>query len=337
MSRALEHDPEDRPQPIGSRTPPPGLPSDVFNRLVDTLADYAIILLDPEGHVLTWNRGAEAIKGFHRDEIVGRHFRTFYTDEAVTVGHPERELETAALVGSYDEEGWRVRADGTGFWAHVVITAIRDDDGELVALGKVTKDLTERKQAEEQVKNVYALLERTARVDSLTGVGNRRAWDEALEREMNRARRQDTPLCVAIVDLDDFKRTNDEFGHQAGDQVLKRSALRWKEALRATDVLARYGGEEFALALPACAMTEAMTVLERMRVSTPGDQTCSIGVALWDGDESADSLLGRADRAMYKAKDDGRDRIRTAAGPEEVPGSPAATDGAPEDDASATG
>ena len=94
--------------------------------LVDHVQDYAIFMLDPGGHVATWNPGAERIKGYHADEIIGRHFSTFYTPDAIARDHPAHELEVATAEGRFEEEGWRVRKDGTPFWANVVITAIRD-------------------------------------------------------------------------------------------------------------------------------------------------------------------------------------------------------------------
>jgi diguanylate cyclase (GGDEF)-like protein len=151
-------------------------------------------------------------------------------------------------------------------------------------------------------------LESIARTDDLTGLPNRRAWEEQLPREVSRAKRSGQPLCVAMVDLDHFKVFNDDRGHQAGDRLLKEAAAEWTDELRGTDLLARYGGEEFALALPACPPDEALAVVERLRDATPEDQTCSAGIAHWDGEETAGALLGRADAALYEAKRTGRDR-----------------------------
>jgi diguanylate cyclase (GGDEF)-like protein len=150
-------------------------------------------------------------------------------------------------------------------------------------------------------------LESMARTDDLTGLPNRRAWDEELPREMLRAKREQRPLCVAMIDLDHFKEFNDERGHQAGDRLLKQAAAAWGMELRGTDVLARYGGEEFALALPGCTPEQSMAVAERLRAVMPEGETCSIGIAEWDGLEEPSSLLGRADAALYEAKHRGRD------------------------------
>ena len=152
-------------------------------------------------------------------------------------------------------------------------------------------------------------LERVARTDDLTGLPNHRAWEEALPREVARAGREGSPLCVAMLDLDRFKDYNDRHGHQAGDLLLKEIAASWQQRLRATDVLARYGGEEFALALPGCLAVEAENLIERLREAMPHDETCSAGLAWWDGEESAQALFGRADAALYVAKARGRDRV----------------------------
>jgi PAS domain S-box-containing protein len=119
---------------------------DRYRALVESISDYAIFWLDPEGHVTSWNLGAQRFKGYTADEIVGKHFSVFYPDDARASGHPEHELEIARREGRYEEEGWRVRKDGSLFWANVVITAVWGDDGQLIGFGKVTRDFTERKE-----------------------------------------------------------------------------------------------------------------------------------------------------------------------------------------------
>lgn len=128
---------------------------DRFRLLVQGVRDYAIFLLDPAGHVVSWNAGAERIKGYTEEEILGKHFSLFYMPEAVQQGHPQHELEIAAARGSYEEEGWRVRKDGSLFWANVLITAVRQE-GQLVGFAKVTRDLTEHKLAEQQREELLA-------------------------------------------------------------------------------------------------------------------------------------------------------------------------------------
>ena len=121
-----------------------------FRLLVESVVDYAIFMLDPRGNIATWNPGAERIKGYRADEIIGRHFSQFYPEQDVLSGKPARELETASREGRVEDEGWRVRKDGSRFWASVVITALRDPHGRLVGFAKVTRDLTERRRAEQQ-------------------------------------------------------------------------------------------------------------------------------------------------------------------------------------------
>ncbi|HEU4564056.1 MAG TPA: PAS domain-containing sensor histidine kinase [Gemmatimonadaceae bacterium] len=121
-----------------------------FRLLVERVRDYAIFMLDPDGRIASWNAGAEAINGYHEQEIIGRHFSVFYTAEDVASGKPRRELEIASRTGVYEEEGWRVRKNGAVFWSSVVITAVRNSAGELVGYAKVTRDLTERRAAQER-------------------------------------------------------------------------------------------------------------------------------------------------------------------------------------------
>lgn len=165
-----------------------------------------------------------------------------------------------------------------------------------------------------QRADVLARLEEVARTDELTGLLNRRGLDEQLAREVARARRSGAPLCVAMLDLDHFKRFNDQRGHQEGDRLLREAAAAWSGAIRPTDVLARFGGEEFLLVLADCDLERAVETAERLRRIVPAGETCSAGVACWDGDEAVDTLVGRADRALYDAKRAGRDCVVSAEG-----------------------
>jgi PAS domain S-box-containing protein len=124
----------------------------LYKLLVDSVGDYAIFALDADGHVLTWNEGAKRIKGYLPEDIIGRHFSTFYPAEDIDAGKPAWELEVAARVGRLEDQGWRLRKDGTRFWAHVVITALRNEARELVGFAKVTRDLTEGRLADEALR-----------------------------------------------------------------------------------------------------------------------------------------------------------------------------------------
>ncbi len=136
-----------------------------FRLLVEGVKDYAIFMLDPAGNIVSWNAGAERIKGYSASEIVGKHFSVFYPSEDVESGKPQRELEIAREQGSVEDEGWRVKKDRSLFWANVVITALRDDAGTLRGFAKVTRDLTERREAEEQARRLWANVVITAIYD----------------------------------------------------------------------------------------------------------------------------------------------------------------------------
>src|SRR6202050_2753740 len=155
------------PVPIDrSRVGDPSRNAELFGLLVEGIRDYAIFVLDPEGKVVTWNPGAQAMKGYTRDEIVGKHFSTFYPAEAVQSGWPQRELTLAEKEGRFADEGWRVRKDGTSFWASVVISPLFAPDGTLSGFAKVTQDLTARREAEERVQTLNReLRERVSQLD----------------------------------------------------------------------------------------------------------------------------------------------------------------------------
>src|SRR6478609_2448757 len=120
--------------------------------LIEAVTDYGIFVLDAEGHIQSWNSGAQKLKGYVRDEILGRHFSIFYPQEAVDRGWPQEELRLAKARGRFEDEGWRVRKDGSQFWANVVITALYDADGALTGFAKITRDLTERRAAEQALR-----------------------------------------------------------------------------------------------------------------------------------------------------------------------------------------
>jgi len=125
-----------------------------FRQLVNGIKDYAIFMLDPAGHIVSWNTGAEQIKGYCAEDILGRHFSCFYLREDIEAGKPAKELESAAVNGRLEDEGWRVRKDGSTFWANVVISALRDESGNLRGFAKVSRDATQRKRAEDKFRGL---------------------------------------------------------------------------------------------------------------------------------------------------------------------------------------
>jgi diguanylate cyclase (GGDEF)-like protein len=164
------------------------------------------------------------------------------------------------------------------------------------------------------VGHLVGRLRKQAGTDVLTGLANRRSWEETLERELSRAWRQHVPVAVAVIDLDDFKALNDRDGHLAGDRLLKDVSASWGDTIRDEDVLARPGGDEFGLVLPNCGQSQALQILDRLRKKTP-TLTFSAGLASWDGSEPATALMERADIALYRAKNRGGNDTVVAGAP----------------------
>ena len=166
----------------------PEVGPDLFRRLVSSVRDYAIFALDSTGHVMTWNEGAQRIKGYAPNEIIGKHFSIFYPQERIDEGFPDYELRSAAATGRFEDEGWRIRKDGSRFWASVIITALRDDAGQLIGFAKVTRDLTERRRAEEEMRlseERFRLIVQTVRdyaIFMLDPTGHIATWNAGAER-----------------------------------------------------------------------------------------------------------------------------------------------------------
>ena len=140
---------------------------EAFRLLVQSVVDYAIFMLDPEGQVTSWNPGAERIKGYSADEIVGKHFSAFYTEEDRAAGLPKKVLETARKEGKFEGEGWRLRKDGTRFWASVVVDAMRNSKGDLIGFAKVTRDMTEKRDAQRRLEDAREQLFRSQKMEAL--------------------------------------------------------------------------------------------------------------------------------------------------------------------------
>jgi PAS domain S-box-containing protein len=182
---------------------------DSFRLLVESLKDYAIVMLDSNGRVASWNAGAERFKGYRAAEIIGQHFSCFYPAEAVQQGLPEQELKAATKDGRFENEGWRVRKDGKKFWANVIISALRNKDGTLRGFSKVTRDLTERKQAEEQIQQQSREIMELSTpvmqvwqgvvVAPLIGSLDSQRTQQFMERLLNRIVETNSP--VALVDI----------------------------------------------------------------------------------------------------------------------------------------
>jgi diguanylate cyclase (GGDEF)-like protein len=211
-------------------------------------------------------------------------------------GYPETVLYQPLLRGGDEPVGMLVVG-----WSEV----LTESASRVSAVGLLTHEAALLLSRADQLAHLAGI----ATTDALTGLANRRAWDARVKRAVL----DDEPVAIAILDLDNFKRFNDTYGHLEGDALLRDTAAAWSEHIRDDDLLARLGGEEFGLLLPACAEHEAIEVIERLRGAVTHQQTCSAGVAVRRGSESVESAISRADVALYAAKRAGRDLARTAA------------------------
>lgn len=276
-------------------------------RLVTTVQDCAIVLLDPDGRVLTWGTGARLLAGYEGSEILGQPFTVLFPPEDAEAGVPARHLEEARTAGHVHFEGWRVRADGSRFWADVSLTAIHDDQSRLRGFGDITRDVTKTRRFQQE-------LMRRALHDPLTGSANRVLLHDRLSHALGRLERSPGGLAVFFLDLDGFKVVNDTMGHHAGDRLLMAVAERMRGAVRNHDTVARIGGDEFVVLCEGLAAEDApQRIAQRLvgGLSAPPVEVAgrelaiqaSIGVA-WTDDPRVEpeALLQAADAAMYGVK-----------------------------------
>lgn len=288
-------------------------------------------VLDRNCKVIIWNRACERLTGVAADEVIGtdQHWRSFYHEHRPTLAdlviqHRTDEIDSIYPRGlgelpSVDQlcvESWcDMPRGGRRRYLASDASPIFNDAGDLVAVVQTLRDMTEEKAAQ-------VALEQLATRDGLTGLANRRCFDETLRAEWARAMRQQQPLSLLMVDVDNFKAFNDANGHLGGDDCLKRIAAAVASEMRANDLVARYGGEEFAVILPNQSLKGAAIVAERIRcrveqLQVPDGRhphrhvTVSIGaataIAATDTDPS--DLVATADAALYRAKHMGRNRI----------------------------
>lgn len=286
-------------------------------QILDT-AHNAFVSMDQDGMIAYWNPRAEEMFGFSREEAIGRPLAETIIPARFREAH-WRGLEKFLKDGDGPVLNRRVelsalRRNGTEFPIEITISALADPDDGL-SFHAFVQDISERKASEQERAELLARVEAMARTDELTGLANRRSWDEELPRELARAQRQRYGVTVILLDLDHFKDYNDRFGHPAGDELLKEVAATWRLTVRVTDLVARHGGEEFAVLLPQCPPRSAADITERLRQAMPSQQTLSGGIAVWDGQETPETLVARADAALYTAKRQGRNQWVQAAPP----------------------
>jgi diguanylate cyclase (GGDEF)-like protein/PAS domain S-box-containing protein len=271
-----------------------------------TLANDLLGEADLSGYFTRVNPAWTKLLGWTSEELISRPYI-----ELVHPGDVEQTIAAAAgLADGPSEivnfENRYCARDGPWRW---LLWSARSDGNRIYV---VAKDITERKELEEQSTQLLAKVEAMARTDGLTGAANRRAWDDEARRERARAIRRGSPLSIALIDLDRFKELNDSSGHQAGDELLRTAGQNWRIALRETDFLARIGGDEFGVLLPFCDTDAATRLAGRLADALPDGHTASIGVATFDGREEISELVQRADEALYEAKRGGRNRAVAA-------------------------
>jgi diguanylate cyclase (GGDEF)-like protein/PAS domain S-box-containing protein len=269
-------------------------------------------LVSHDRRIVEVNQALCRILGFERDELIDLEMPWPFTPpEGEQVSHAIAQRMTAeALATGFSEavELPLMRKDGRRFMGEVIISPARAPDGEILAWVSTIRDVSKRHDYEIE-------LERLATHDPLTGLANRRLFDDRLEQEMADAVRHTRSLAVALLDLDRFKEVNDQFGHPAGDSALRETAKRLQRVQRRGDLLARVGGEEFAWILPEVHSQGAWAAVERARHAIGdhpfegiGRLTISVGVALKEDLSEASVLYEHADESLYRAKREGRDR-----------------------------
>ena len=289
-----------------------------FRAVLDGVRDYAIFSLALDGTIESWNRSAERMFEFTADEAIGLNTVALCAPDGTEATRMEALLAAARLQGWGEDDGWWRRKVRTRFWGSAVLSPVEGSDGSVAGFTVVIRDATRRRRREEE-------LEAKVYTDALTGVANRRYFDEVAPREADRASRLHDPVSLVALDIDHFKRVNDTHGHAAGDAVLAAVARAIRDAAREIDVVARLGGEEFAVLLPSTDAGGARAAADRIRLAieqlvvraegTVLRVTVSAGVAELAGaseagnTEGVDRLLARADAALYAAKRRGRNCV----------------------------
>lgn len=312
----------------------------LLSQIVDG-SSVATLVIDRRHRVSHWNRACEVLTGTLARDIVGtgEQWRPFYTsprpvladlildsaaEETVDRFYHGRYRPSRLLAGAYEAEDFFPHFGDGGRWLYFTASPLRNLAGELVGAIETLQDVSERRRAEEALKQSeerYRLLSVT---DPLTGLFNSRHLLERLQAECERAQRYRRPLSLLVIDADHFKQINDTWGHLDGDKVLQALARVIRAGLRRSDIAFRYGGEEFVVLMPEAALPAAAALGERLRrafaaeqVSSSGGEnircTISVGVAEYRSGEDGSELIRRADAATYAAKDKGRNCVVEAA------------------------
>jgi diguanylate cyclase (GGDEF)-like protein/PAS domain S-box-containing protein len=299
-------------------------------RTLTHLAPVGIVEIDEGGRCVFANDWVTELTGLPSEALLGEGWReALHGDDARAFAEAWRAALGAGGQGEFALELRFAPSDAPVRWAQVSGVLLRDPWGGPAGWLGTLVDVTPAREAREALALVEQELRRSvleqerlleqmselARTDPLTGLANRRLWDERVAVELARAQRYERPLCVAAIDLDRFKPYNDSHGHQAGDVLLREATAAWRGVVRGADLLSRWGGDEFALLLPDCDLDCAERIVARLQEVTPGGEDgvgCSAGLVRWEVGESAEHVVARADAALYAAKADGRGGISVA-------------------------
>jgi diguanylate cyclase (GGDEF)-like protein/PAS domain S-box-containing protein len=288
-------------------------------KLITDVVGEGIFLVDSKGQIIFSNPEANRLLGYDFDEMKGLFIQEVVHKQQLdgtSYKLDDNPLYIAITLGdAYSEEG--AFTCKSGFLMAVMITCrpvFKDDvmDGAVIAF----RDITEQKKYLQSLETINKLLETQATTDALTGIYNRIKFNTSLTMEMARSERYQSPLSLILFDIDHFKNVNDTYGHSAGDNVLKRLAKRIQASIRETDIFARWGGEEFVILAPGLFIMEAVQLAEKLRRNIeelyfikPQKITLSFGVAAFKKGDSSTVLINRADEALYRAKENGRNQV----------------------------
>jgi len=279
----------------------------------------SVISTDLDGNIVTWNLGAERLLGYSASEAIGKHISMLHPKEDI----PEviKSVEILMKTGKYISDVAHITKSGKLIYVSLSLSSLRDEQGKIINIVRYAQDITQRKKAEDELREQKNILDHQAHHDALTGLPNRVLFNDRLEQAIEKAKRSKTNMALLFIDLDHFKEINDSLGHEVGDKILKEVTKKLKETIREEDTLARLGGDEFTIVLEDLVQGHDASVLAQKLLKVLSEPiviedhelyvSCSIGISLYPDDgTSAQNLLKYADSAMYKAKENGRDSFQ---------------------------
>ena len=299
----------------------------LYKSIFDASPD-AIVMFDINYRILIASKSANEVLGFEGDCLVGENILQFFVDKESK--RIEKNIRRVFNENNIGTTNYRGKKNNNSTIYEVNSRAIKDENGNSINLVSIIRDVTQKvileellEAREKQYKELAKELERKnislserVSIDNLTGIKNRYYFDERIKEEVDLAKRQKVSFSLLLFDLDHFKLVNDNFGHDIGDKVLKRVTDAVSKIIRSYDIFARWGGEEFVVLMPNTTEAEAVLAAEKIRKAVediihPDIEkiTISIGIAIWEVDDDVDQIFVKADKALYTAKNQGRNRV----------------------------